>query len=65
VAKAAADLNTAVEANASAEQLKVKLTALRSAREKANQELAKAQAALKQVLSLKQECLLVMMGTLE
>jgi len=65
VAKVADDLRKAVEANASADQLKAKLTALRKARESAKAELAKAQLALKQVLSLKQECLLVMMGTLE
>jgi|SaaInl7_200m_RNA_FD_contig_31_17712_length_590_multi_7_in_0_out_0_1 hypothetical protein len=65
VAKVADELRVAVEANASAEQLKSKLTALRKAREKAKAELAKAQLSLKQVLSLKQECLLVMMGTLE
>jgi hypothetical protein len=65
VALAADNLRKAVDANASAEQLKAKLTALRKAREKSKAELAKAQLALKQVLSLKQECLLVIMGTLE
>jgi len=49
----------------SATEIKAKLTALRGAREKARQDLVKAQESLKEVLSVKQEAQLVMNGTLE
>ena len=64
-AKVADELRVMLEGSPSPEQLKAKLTALRKAREVSKAELAKAQAALKQVLSLKQECQLVLIGTLE
>ena len=49
----------------SSDEIKSKLTALRSAREKAKTELLKAQKSLREVLSLKQEAQLVMMGMLD
>jgi len=52
------------EAPTSAE-IKAKLAALRGAREKNKQKLVVAQQKLKEVLSVKQEAMLVMMGTLE
>jgi Spy/CpxP family protein refolding chaperone len=50
--------------NPGTEDIKAKLTALRSAREKAKQELVKAQQDLRQLLTLKQEATLVMTGML-
>ena len=50
---------------ASAEDIQAKLTALREAREKAKQEVAKAQAELREVLTIRQEAQLVVMGMLE
>lgn len=50
--------------NPSSDQLKAKLAALRGAREKANQKLVAAQGELRQLLTLKQEASLVMMGIL-
>jgi len=50
---------------ATAEDIKAKLTAYRAAREKAKQELAKAQQDLRQVLTLRQEAQLVLMGMLD
>lgn len=49
----------------STDEIKAKLTALRSAREKAKAELLTAQKSLREVLSLKQEAQLVMMGMLD
>jgi hypothetical protein len=46
-------------------EIKAKLTALRGAREKNKQQLVTAQQKLKDVLSVKQEAMLVMMGMLE
>lgn len=46
------------------EEIKKKLTALREAREKTKQELAKAQQELRKILSLRQEAQLVLMGLL-
>lgn len=51
--------------SADAAQIKSQLTALREAREKAKQELAKAQQDLREVLSVRQEAQLVMMGMLD
>lgn len=51
--------------DATAAQIKSKLTALREARETAKQELAQAQAELKDVLTLRQEAQLILMGLLE
>ncbi len=64
VAKVTSELRTLLDGNPSADQIKAKLTALRQAREKNKQELAKAQQSLKQVLSLKQEAQLVLMDML-
>jgi hypothetical protein len=50
---------------ATPEQIKEQLTKLRAAREKAKQELAKAQQDLRQVLTLRQEAILVLMGLLD
>lgn len=46
-------------------EIKAKLAALRGAREKNRQELIKAQQELKEILTLKQEAMLVMAGLLE
>jgi len=46
-------------------QIKAKLTGLRAAREKANQELVKARQSLRQLLSLRQEAALVLGGLLD
>lgn len=56
---------TLQNASAAPEEIKAKLTALRVAREKAKQELAIAQKQLKEVLTLRQEAQLVMMGMLD
>lgn len=48
-----------------AAEIKAKLAALRGAREKNRQELIKAQQELKEILTLKQEAMLVMAGLLE
>ncbi|MCK4376517.1 MAG: hypothetical protein KAX19_14370 [Candidatus Brocadiae bacterium] len=65
-AQAADALRETLDNDASTpEQIKEKLTAYRAAREKAREELAKAQEALREVLSLSQEARLVLMGTLE
>ena len=47
------------------EEIKEKLTALRQAREKAEQELVNAQKALREALTLRQEAQLVLMGLLD
>jgi hypothetical protein len=66
VEKASEQLRTALEnESASPEQLKQQLTALREAREKAKQELATAQQELRQILTLRQEAQLVLMGMLD
>ncbi len=64
VAKVTSELRTLLDGNPSADQIKAKLTALRQAREKSKQDLAKAQQSLKQVLSLKQEAQLVLIDVL-
>lgn len=46
-------------------EIKQKLTALRAAREKVKQESAKAQKALRDILTLRQEAQLVLMGLLD
>lgn len=51
--------------SAPAADIKARLTALREAREKAKQELAAAQQELREVLTLRQEAQLVMMGMLD
>ena len=65
VEKAGEQLRTTLENTAaSAEQIKAQLIALRNAREKARQELIKAQKDLQQILTLRQEAQLVLMGLL-
>lgn len=51
--------------DAKPEEIKEKLTALRDARAKAKEELAKAQADLKELLTQRQEAVLVNMGLLD
>ncbi len=58
-------LQTTLEnASAAPDEIKAKLTALRTAKEKTRQELAAAQKELREVLSLRQEAQLVLMGML-
>ena len=65
VSKASDALQTMLEnASASPEEIKGKLTELRAAKEKARAELATAQKELREVLSLRQEAQLVLMGML-
>ncbi|MBE0535371.1 MAG: hypothetical protein IH624_06845 [Phycisphaerae bacterium] len=65
VEKATDGLQTVLQnESATAEQIKTALTTLRTAREKAKQDLAKAQQELRQLLTVKQEAMLVLMGTL-
>ena len=59
------ELQQAVENNASSEELKTKMAALREARAKAREELTKAQTELRELLTMKQEATLVMMGMIE
>ena len=65
VALANRELQRSIEGNASADELKAKLAALREARTKAREELSKAQQELRELLTTKQEAALVMMGMLE
>lgn len=65
VDKASEALQTTLENTAATpDDIKAKLTALRAAKEKAKAELAAAQQDLKQVLSMRQEAQLVLMGML-
>ena len=64
--KACRDLNTTLEnQSASAEEIKQQLTALRPAREKAKQDLATAQQDLRQILTVRQEAMLVLEWNVE
>jgi hypothetical protein len=66
VQKAADGLRAALEEDEpDVEQVKMKLTAYRQARETVRQELAKAQEKLREVLSVEQEAHLVLMGLLD
>ena len=66
VQQASADLRTLLEnKDAPADQIAAKLTALREARDKARQELVSAQKELKEVLSARQEAVLVTFGMLD
>ena len=66
VDKASQALQTTLQnTSATPDEIRTKLTALRGAREKAKQELAIAQKQLKEVLTLRQEAQLVMMGMLD
>jgi len=63
--KATAQLQTTLEnQSASPDDIKKQLTAVREAKMKAQQELAAAQADLKQILTVRQEAQLVLMGQL-
>ena len=66
VEKAVEELRATLEnEQAQPEEIKKKLTALREAREKAKQELDKAQEALREIVTLRQEAQLVLMGLLD
>ena len=66
IEKATEELQAALEDEGTTpEQIKERLTAYREAREEARKELAKAQEELREVLTLRQEAQLVLMGTLE
>jgi septation ring formation regulator EzrA len=66
VAKITEELRTALEnKEAKPEEIKAKLTALREAKEKAKQELLKAQKELTKGLAPRQEAQLVLMGILD
>ena len=66
VSKASRELRTALEnKDTPAEEITKKLTALREAREKGRAELAAAQKELKEVLTARQEAVLVTFGMLE
>ena len=65
VDKATEQLQTALDNQAATpDEIKKQLTALREAREKAKQELGAAQQELRQILTLRQEAQLVMIGLL-
>jgi len=65
-AKASSELRTTLEnKDASADDIKAKLAALREAREKGKAEVAAAQKELKEVLTQRQEAVLVTMGMLD
>jgi hypothetical protein len=64
--KASSELRTTLDnKSASAEEIAAKLKALREAREKAKADLATAQKDLKEILTQRQEAVLVMMGQLD
>jgi hypothetical protein len=66
VEKAAQELQQTIEKEApSKTEIQNKLLALRGAREQSKQKLAAAQAKLREVLSVKQEAQLVLMGMLD
>ena len=66
VEKIQEELQTLLEnTTAAPEQIKQQVTKLRAAREKAKQDLAKAQQDLRQVLTVRQEAQLVLMGMLD
>ena len=66
LSKARQDLQDTLDnKDASADDIAKKLTALRDARDKAKSDLAAAQKDLKEVLTQRQEAVLVMMGQLE
>ena len=65
VEKASEELQALLEnESAKPDQIKAKLTALRTAKEKVKQDLAKAQQDLQKILSVKQEATFVLMGLL-
>jgi hypothetical protein len=66
VQAAAEQLNETLEnEDATADQIKERLTAYRQAREEARQELAEAQEELREVLTVRQEAQLVLVGLLD
>lgn len=65
VAKAAAALRSAVDSDASAEEVTPKLAAYRTAREEARADLAAARETLKAMLNPTQEAKLVLAGVIE
>jgi len=66
VGKASADLRTTLDSkDAAPETIAKKLAALREAREKARKDVADAQKELKEILTQRQEAVLVMNGMLE
>ncbi len=66
VEKASTDLRTTLEnKDAPADQIQAKLTALRDARTKARTELEAAQKELKELLTQRQEAVMVTMGMLD
>jgi Spy/CpxP family protein refolding chaperone len=65
-AKAAEDLRTTLEnKNATPDEIKAKVTALREAREKAKKELTTSKEALREMLTPWQEAQLILMGILD
>jgi hypothetical protein len=66
VSKAQTDLQSALDDKSiSADEIAKRLTALRQAKDGAKQELAKAQAELKELLNQRQEAVLVLNGMLD
>ena len=61
----AEDLQKAIDANASKDELKAKLAKFREARKEKEAKLASAQEELKKVLSVKQEAAAVLIGLLQ
>jgi hypothetical protein len=59
------ELQQAVQANASPDEIKAKIAALRDAKAKAREQVTQAQAELREVLTAKQEATLIGMGVLE
>jgi uncharacterized protein (DUF3084 family) len=66
VEKAQDQLRTVLDNTASTpEQIRAALTTVRKEREAAKQKLAAAQQELRKVVTIRQEAILVMMGTLD
>jgi hypothetical protein len=65
IALAAKKLQTAIDANSGPDELAAKMAAYRDAQAKARQQLADARASLKEVLTHKQEAVLLMVGILD
>ncbi|MHC4495989.1 MAG: hypothetical protein ACYSYM_09215 [Planctomycetota bacterium] len=66
VEKAQEQLRTVLENDsATPDQIKTQLTVLRTAKEKAKQQLAAAQQELREIITVRQEATLVMMGMLD
>ena len=65
VVKAAQDLQAAVDSNGGANEISAKMTAYREAQAKARNDLAEARKSLKELLTNKQEAVLLMTGILD